>query len=342
MNDFQRVIQLYMDFQSSTRIHEGHGAPEWSEPLKSLRIRYWFEVLCQRTALDNAYQMEMHFEPASFARNPDGSIRYYRNKWILYKKGKSFPRETLLKKVEEKIPGSTRELHHPLWLVLDLENTQIMRGDAFLHQLAPAVRDVLFMPVQEGMQGYSLRVPVTALVLEKLERRACLDVLACLAWLLREAAERQSVDAVLIGHALHNVLTMMALELYALKIALPLLQLFIDRILPLGLPPYHRMGMSPIDYMHTSGHLHRLIYQTSKGSRLTLDWTTKVKIMQKLLQGKFGLDVRFAMRPKFELDDADGEIPADIVSAYDRTSKLNAWGWICVQLNKRFPLPSFK
>jgi hypothetical protein len=341
MNDFQRVNQLYLDFLSSARIHEGHGASEWSEPLKSLRIRYWFEVLRQRTALNNPYQMEMNFEPESFVRNPDGSIRHYKNKWTLYKNGKNLPRETLLEKVEKKVPGSTRELHHPLWLVLDLQNTQIMEGDAFLHQLAPAVRDILFIPAREGMLGYLLRVPVTELVLEKLERRACLDVLAGLTWLLREAAKRQSGDAVMIGHALHNVLTMMALELYALKIALPLLQLFIDRVLPLGLPSHHRLGMSPIDYMHSSGHLYRLIYITPKGGRRTLDWIAKVKIMQQLLQGKFGFDVRFAMRQKFELDNAGGEVPADIVSAFDRTSKLNAWGWLCVQTGLRFPLPSF-
>ncbi|MNN98274.1 hypothetical protein D3C81_2176240 [compost metagenome] len=63
--------------------------------------------------------------------------------------------------------------------------------------------------------------------------------------------------------------------------------------------------------------------------------------MQQLLQGKFGFDVRFAMRQKFELDNAGGEVPADIVSAFDRTSKLNAWGWLCVQTGLRFPLPSF-
>lgn len=339
MSDAQRIIQLYLDFASSTRNYVGQEYPSWNEPLRSLRIRYWYETLRQRTALNTAYQLEQHFEPESFVRDAGGSIQHYKNKWIRYEQGRHLPQASLLKKVEEKVPGSTRELQHPLWSVLDPENKRVMRGDAFLRQLAPVVQDVLFQPAQAGVLGYAVRVPVTSLLLEKLERRACLDVLACLAWLLRDAAEKQSPDATRIGHALHNVLTMMALELHALKIALPLLRQFIDHILPLGLNPHHRMWMIPSDYIHTSGHLNRIVYQTPKGRRQTLAWSARVKIMQQLLQGKFGFDVRYAMSPQFELDDSAGEIPAEVIEAHNRASNLHEWGWECIQTGKQGRLP---
>lgn len=321
------------------RSYEGREIPSWSEPLRSLRIRYWYEALRQRATLQTAYQMEKRFEPTSFARNSDGSIKYYKNKWAHYEQGEHLPQAALLKKVEEKIPGSTRELHHPLWLVLDLENKRVMRGDACLRQLAPAIQEVLFRPGQAEMLGDSVRVPVTPLLLGRLERRASLDVLACLAWLLREAAENQSADAVRIGHSLHNVLTMMALELYALKIALPLLRLFIDRILPLGLPPHHRMWMIPSDYVHASGYLNLLALQVLNGRPQARAWTARVKIMQQLLQGKFGFDVFFAMIPQFELDKANGDIPAELVGDHRIFSGLRRWGWECILSGNRGRLP---
>lgn len=339
MSDVQRVIQLYLNFASSTRKYVGQEYPSWNEPLRSLRIRYWYETLRQRTALNTAYQLEQHFEPESFVRDADGSIQHYKNKWIRYEQGRHLPQAALLKKVEEKVPGSTRELHHPLWSVLDPVNKRVTRGDAFLRQLAPVVQDVLFQPAQAGVLGCVVRVPVTSLLLEKLERRACLDVLACLAWLLREAAEKQGTGATRIGHALHNVLTMMALELHALKIALPLLRQFIDHILPLGLPPHRRMWMIPSDYVHASGHLNRIVYQPPKGRRQTLAWGTRVKIMQQLLQGKFGFDVRYAMSPQFELDESSREIPAEVIEAHDRASNLREWGWECIQTGKQGRMP---
>lgn len=339
MSDAQRVIQLYLDFASSTRKYVNQEYPSWHEPLKSLRIRYWYETLRQRTALNTAYQMEQYFEPESFARDTDGSIQHYKNKWIRYEQGRHLPQAALLKKVEEKVPGSTRELQHPLWSVLDLDNKRVMRGDTFLRQLAPIIQEVLFRPAQAGVLGYEVRVSVTPLLLEKLERRACLDVLACLAWLLREAAEKQSVDSVRIGHALHNVLTMMALELHALKVALPLLRQFIEHILPLGIPAHHRMWMIPSDYLHASGHLNRIVYHTPKGRRQTLTWSARVKIMQLLLQGKFGFDVRYAMNPQYELDARAGEIPAEVIKAHNRASEQREWGWECIQTGKQGRLP---
>lgn len=116
----------------------------------------------------------------------------------------------------------------------------------------------------------------------------------------------------------------MALELQALKIVLPL---------------HHRIWMIPSDDVHVSGHLNRIVYQTPKGRRQTLAWAARVKIMQQLLQGKFGFDVRYAMSPQFELDDSDVEIPAEFIQPNERTSSLCEWGWECIQTGKQGRLP---
>ncbi|WP_213938224.1 hypothetical protein [Pseudomonas sp. dw_612] len=167
-----------------------------------------------------------------------------------------------------------------------------------------------------------------------------MDMLACLIWLLRESAESRSVDTVRIGHALHNVLIIMALELYSLRIALPLLQLLIQYILPLGLPLYHRMGMSSFDYLSASGHLNRIAYESLKAPKQSLEWGERAKIMQQLINGKFGEDVRFAMLPKFELDGAAGGIPINVLEVHENVSRLSKWGWTCVLSYERLPGPA--
>lgn len=338
MSDIERIVHIKLGVVSRLREYGGQEYPSWREPLKSLRIRYWYETLRQRAAVTTAYEMEQFFEPDSFVRNTDGSFEYYKNKWIHYEGGSHRPQATL-KKVEGKFPGSSREFHHPLWSVLDLTDTRVMSGDTFLRQLTPVVQKALFKPSQDGILSNEVRISVTPSLLLKLEKQANLDVLACLVWLLREAAERQSTDAVAIGHTLHNVLIMMALEFEALKIGLPLLRFFIDHILPLGLPPYHRMWMIPSDYVLASCHLNLAVYGTSKGFQRTLTWSARVKIMQLLLSGRFGADIRYAMWPQFKPDERATEIPVEVLRSYERTRDLHVWGWECISSGKQGRLP---
>lgn len=334
VSDIKRVIKLYEEFSLKKWGYASHEYSSGHEPLKSLRIRYWYEVLRQRTALNTAYQLEQYFEPDSFARDDKGLVKYYKNKWTRYEQGCHRPQSTLLTKVEEKAPGSTWDLNHPLWSVLDLTNLRVMGGNAFLRRLAPAVQDVLFQTTRGGVLGSDVRSPVTRSLLEKLERRACLDVLACLVWLLREASEKQTTDCVSIGNALHNVLTMMAFELEVLKIGLPLLRQFTDHILPLGVPRYHRMWLTPSHYLHSSAHLNLRVYGTAEGNQKTLAWNTRVKIMQQLLKGQYGYEVLYAMRPHFELDTGNGDIPDSVAKAHEIDNNLRNWGWECISSGK--------
>lgn len=339
MLDSNRVIDLHMSFASDMRDYLERNISCWHETLRSLQTRFWYEALSQRTGLNTAYELERHFEPSSFTFNDDGTIEYYKNKWTGYRQGQHRPMPPQRELVEKKAPGSTRELLHPLWSALNLNDKRVMRENAFLRQLLPPIQEVMFKPGSSGVLGYTTRAPITQRLLDKLERRAGMDVLACLTWLLREAAEKQCASAQLIGHALHNVLTMMALELHALKIALPLLQIFIDQILPLGLPQHYRTGMTPGDYVNASGYLNRIVYTTTKGRKRKLDWDQRCKIMQQLIQGKSGWSVKYAMMPQYELDDGGEELPADVIEAHSLASKQREWGWDCLLTGKEGRMP---
>ncbi|WP_375739493.1 hypothetical protein [Pseudomonas boanensis] len=176
--------------------------------------------------------------------------------------------------VEKNAPGSMRIFYHPFWEVLDFDNEKVMEGEGFLNRLSAVLQVVLFRAEQVGIFKYMERTPVNRTLLKKLEFIADLDALACLTWLLREATENKCSSTGDIGRSLHKVLTMMVFELHALKIGFPLLQHFIDRVLPLALPRHHRMASTPLDYMLASSVLNELSFNI-KDSPKTLDWKSR-------------------------------------------------------------------
>lgn len=271
--------------------------------------------------------------------NKNGTIRHYRSKWSRYEQDRHTPKGKTLQRVEELAPGSTHELQHPLWEVLDLSTTTMMNGDAFLRRLDPEVQEIIFDSLPIGISRCFQRAAITQSLLDKLERRASLDVLACLTWLLREASLRdKQVTARKVARNLHNVLLMLSIELHERKAALPLLEIFIRDILPLGLERYFRMWMVPSDFVYASARLNILVYQTKRGNKRTLSWVQRVKIMHKLLQGDIGLDVKYAMAPQFDLNDELG-IPEEVVKDHCRETRLREWGWeqIMSGEHERFP-----
>lgn len=268
--------------------------------------------------------MERRLEPGAFSRNADGRL-ISRNKWRRYRDGEGISQDTV-EKVEENAPGSMRIFNHPLWEVLDLDNGKIMEGEALLNRLSAELQVVLFKSEQVGIMKFVQRAPVNRDLLKKLELIADLDVLACLTWLLREAAENKCNSTKAIGFSLHKVMTMMALELHALEIGLPLLQHFIDRVLPLALPRHHRMASTPLDYICASSVLNELAFHI-KGAPKTLNWKSRAKNMEGLLSGRFGIDVPFAMGLRTARDEKYPWTPVKVIRELKSSADFRVFGW---------------
>lgn len=81
MSDFKRIEQIYSDFADSLREDIPENSNPRSNTVEMLSLSYWFEGLRQRTGLKTSYALELHFEPESFRRNTNGTIRHYRSKW---------------------------------------------------------------------------------------------------------------------------------------------------------------------------------------------------------------------------------------------------------------------
>ncbi|UTW07988.1 hypothetical protein [Pseudomonas benzenivorans] len=326
MTDIERINLICADFESFLR--GNYFAADYAccqESLESLRTRYWYESLKQRFSLSGPSQMERCLEPDAVTWNEDGRKKHSSNKWGRYRDGGRL-RQTTLAKVEKNAPGSMRIFNHPLWDVLDFENKEVMEGEAFLQLLSAELQVVLFKRKPIGINSYVERVPVNRFLLRKLELRADLEVLACLTWLLREAAAKKCSNAKEIGDSLHNVLLMMALELHALRVALPLLQHFIGRVLPLGLPRYHQIAITPIQYLELAGALNKLVFNI-KGQSKVLQWESRVRNMYRLLSGDFGLDVPLAMSLPTEPDRKLSWIPLKVIKQFKSFAWSRNYGW---------------
>ncbi|SDR88157.1 hypothetical protein [Pseudomonas oryzae] len=326
MTDIERITSIFESVEPFLR--NFFSTPEclfWREPLDGIRTRCWYESLKQRFAFSGPAEMERHLEPDAVKWHADGRFNYSSNKWPRFRDG-SPPGARTLEKVEKNAPGSMRIFYHPLWDVLDFDNKDVMEGQALLRRLSTEVQAVLFRSERIGIFSYVRRAPVNRSLLKKLELMADLDVLACLTWLLREAVENKCSGVQAIGRSLHKVLTMMALELHALKIGLPLLQRFIDLVLPLALPRHHRIASTPLDYICDSGVLNELSFNI-KGEPKTLDWKRRVKNMERLLEGWRGVDVQFALGLRTALDDKHPWVPFNVVKEIKSFAFMRNYGW---------------
>lgn len=292
-----------------------------------------------RTGIDTAYALELHFEKDSFHRNGDGTIRHYRNKWASYEKNIITPQT--LAQVETLAPGSTHELNHPLWAVMSLfENKKPIEADKCFKGLSIDILSVLYAPEHSGFSIYSARMPVTQTLLDKLEHRASLDSLTALIILMLETGGQNPPKlTVEIALAIHNILSMIAIELEARRIAARLLKWVISNILPLGTLPHLRVWMTNDDYVHASAHLNLMVYHNKQRHGKRLAWTQRVKVMEQLIHGRMGFDVQHAMRPQFDLRDDIGEIHPELVKTFEYELRLRTWGWDCILNGEKQPFP---
>lgn len=332
MSDFKRIVEIYSDFADSLREEIPENSNPRNNTVEMLALRYWFEGLKQRTGLKTAYALELHFEKESFRRNINGTIRHYRSKWSRYEQNLISPKAKTLSRVEILAPGSTRELHHPLWTLMRLIiKKKKFDFDDYFRTLATEIQLVLFSDGSDSFCNSQRREPTTQILLEKLERRASLDSLSALIALLVEADHQgRRPFAIKAAGSLHKVILILAMELQGRGVAVCLIDWLAMNVLPLGAPAHLQVWMTSTDYIHASAHLNTMVYQHPQRRGRSLPWKQRTKVMLKLLAGDMGLDVMHAMRPQFALRTGVEDITADLIEEFKKTSALRTWGWECI------------
>lgn len=265
------------------------------ESLRSLSIRYWYSRLRARAGLTSVYKMEQTYEPDAFSYSADKVIQYRKNKWTSYRLGKHRPQNQLLRKVEMLARGSTRDLNHPLWVVLDINNVEVTADYQFLSTLSLDLQRLL----NTGDENWSIHSKTHPSLVKKLLQNPDLDVLAYLTWCLRSASEQSGVNLSPFFLALHNALVLLTGYLEKLEISNSLLNRFIQDILPMGLPPGLKLEMCASDYLNQSVILDTFAQKVLESENQKPSRNKPYAIMAEMLGGKYGFDLLFASKPRY-------------------------------------------
>lgn len=261
-----------------------------------LRVRYWFEGIRGRLGAKSSYALEKRLEPEAFRRRFKNGKPSYPGKWIGYEVGARTPQTKLVNRVNDELPGSRRELCHPLWDLLRSNPARRHLKEDYLRLLTPDVQALLY----SNSQTVWARVPVTRGLVMKLERNASLDALAALVWLLHEdLSQEKPMHAEQLKRTIYNVLLMRGVWWQERQLAGLFLEIFSVRVLSLDSPLHQCFRMSTSELFEASTVLNLMVHHTPECGRHPLNWPRRVRIMRELLGGKKGYGVTCALAPVY-------------------------------------------
>ena len=333
MLDFIELLALHTQFRPEMQNFDKARklAPD-RDFLDFVRVRFWYEGVRKRSNKNTPYALEQHFEPESFRLRANGKPSYP-CKWQSYEIGLHTPQPRLLEKVDSLLPGSSQELRHPLWDVLEIKPNRSTLSEIFLQRLNPKVLAVLFKPAGD-MEVQFERTRVTRTLISKLKKIADLDALAALIWLSYEAiGNKNQKCSENLARGIYDILIMRSIWWEERKLAAPLLTLFTQRILSQGAPPHLVFRMSTQEIVDASAALN-LMADINQGSmHIGSSWHQQVSIMLKLLNGRRALlglspfDAKFAFAPIYVPDPNDGTTPKTLLDDLQSQEKRRQLAW---------------
>ena len=193
------------------------------QEIRRCQTIFWYEHLRKRTGLVTSRAMQKLFEPETFVpRRGEGLI--CSNKWRAYRQGAHKPHLKLVDRVDKSMPGSAKQLRHPLWEILNVDGPIGSQGEGILKRLDPDLQSKLFLSGRRGARRVA-----DARLAAVLKRRCDIDTLAVMTLLCREASENQDYEMALYwAGETYYMLLRLGLELHRHRVC-PLLVRFFRR-----------------------------------------------------------------------------------------------------------------
>ncbi len=213
-----------------------------------LRTKAW-AVFCRESLGANSwYAVENILEAGAFGRDTKGHI-CHRGKWTGYAQGKHLPRNSLIKRVEELIPGSFGILNHPIWeLRKPLPEETAKNVSSQLSRLRPEVRARFF---HNTIPPHQRRKRITQQTLEFLETQVTLCGLGALALIVLEAycSENKRL-AFQAGCALFKLLLRLPIDgpAWLASIDTDLFELLKQRVFPFAVNQNHAICLDDVNF----------------------------------------------------------------------------------------------
>ena len=326
-----RVDDAKMHFQQFFNI------PADRSLLHVVRVRYWYAGIKKKTGLTTAYQLEHHFEPLDKTKVDKRTPP--RNKWSKYEAGKHKPNSSLARKVNIKVPGSFRELDHPLWEVLRLDERVLPDIDTWMEKLESRVQEVVYKQSHDGVTPLKLRLGYRPALSRSLVKLGNMDALTALLLYWLESKHLEQVNNTRFqARCIYQLLLMMGIDFIDRNMAEEFFVLFLVRVFNCTDWDDRLFGITPAHYVQGTKLLYCLLYSV-EDLKPFASWTSRCQAMYRLLEGRKGLDVEFGLGVVLEANWRFGPPTERQWTAwhYEYTNWL--WGWTHLNLGSkgRFP-----
>lgn len=277
-----------------------------------IRRIYWYEGVRLATGVTTAYALEQLMEPESFGRDKNG-IPFHRNKWVTYRRGDHTPEEALVARVNLRVHGSSREINHVLWEVLRQCSNVSANPIKWLQQLEPELQILVF----DGRDN--IRSRDWPRVLEKIERRASMDALACLTILLFVNLERGNFElASEFARSTLRVLLMLGHHFECRRVGTDLFNLYVERVFNKVRWNEQRFYFDDYAFSQWASVLHLVARNTTEAEVHLMPSPEEIRVMCGVLRGTRGFDITFAINPLIGPDLDIGPPRKKIIDDFER------------------------
>jgi len=269
--------------------------PDLKRRIDHCRVRLWYCWLDFRRRTRSG-SLERQLIPQGFRGKDQEGDWKHRNRMRGYRKGLHVPRPDLVEAAEALFPGSNAILNHVYWQIIDPEQGLEKHRASWLAALGPETQLALTQPTQKAIGAHYQRRSISRRILRRLENLGSLDALAATALLVREAQEEGNEQ----------------LAFQCARSAWALL-LLISSTLPFdsNAPVMTALlGDALLDHVHYRGeqvsirsapiHVYERILREhclrrEDAGKLGPSWACWVRERLKLIHGKMGLDLLFAL-----------------------------------------------
>lgn len=306
-------------------------------PIDILRVRFWYEGVKLKMGCTTAYQLERLFEPLTAGvdnRTP------FRNKWIRYATGKHTPRDSLVRKVEKQVAGSSKELNHPLWGILRLEDQCVENIDTWFEKLEPRVQAVVYRCLSDDRHAPVLiRKTFSSVLCQQLVRLGSLDALVALLlyWYMSYQLDKMD-EARFLARYMYRLLLMIGMEFRHRHVAEAVFEIF--RIKVFERTDWQNGVFALNTRLYDEGifSLYLALYQV-KDLKPFSSWQARCRAMTLILDGKRGFDAYYGLDILLMPNWQDGPPTEKQWSDWHDYYRTWLWGWIHLYIgtNGRFP-----
>jgi hypothetical protein len=288
--------------------------------IERIRTIYWFEGIRIAMRAPTAYAVERMVEPESFGVNKEG-VPFHRNKWASYQNGRITPSGALVTRVNQHVAGSGKELNHLLWKALGNGADVSLHAREWLRQLAPGLQVFIFG------EGDQFRIHGGRQFLSKIERRASIDALACLTILLRvNLALGEYQHAWELAASTFRVLLMLGAQFEKRRIADALFEVYVERIFKTLKWNGERFYLEKYDFSLWTEVLYQAVVKAVFAKGRPQTWSEQVQHMNRVLDGKLGLDAKFMFDPLTGPDCDLGPLSENMQQTLDQRISLKQRG----------------